>query len=570
MRSAQPDPARPESRSVTATTPAQQALETGLQFQRAGRFNEAIAAFRDAIALCENYPEAYNALGNALHSAGNSGAADEALAAYRRAIELRPEYPEPFNNLGNVLCEIGRYEDAIAAYTQALALRPSFAKAHSNLGNVFKDRGRLTEAIASYSKAVECQPDHALIGSNLVYAIHFHPDYDHETLSRELRKWNQTHGEPLAQFIKPHSNDRSPDRELRIAYVSPDFYAHAESYFVLPLIRSHDRERFEVHCYSSVRRTDSITAQIREAADVWHDVLALTDDQLAQQIRADKIDILIDLTMHMAGNRLLTFARKPAPIAVSWLAYPGGTGLRAIDYRLTDAWMDPPGETDRFYAEQSIRLPDCWVVYDPLAEIPSRPVEQSGPIHFGSLNNPCKLNRPLLHLWGDVLRATPAARLLLLTFDVSQRERITNWFAEWGIDPARLEYVGRRSRRDYLRIYDRIDVCLDPLPYNGITTTCDAIWMGVPVVSLIGKIPAGRAGFGLLSTIGVPELVAQTPEQFVRIASELAADADRLMKYRRTLRDQMRASPLMDAKRFARNVEAFYRDAWKKWCASGI
>jgi protein O-GlcNAc transferase len=554
---------------VTATTPAQQALEMGLQFQRAGHFNEAIAAIRQAIALDENYPEAYNALGNALHAAGGEGGADEALASYRRAIEIRPEYPEPFNNLGNVLSELGRYDDAIAAYTQALALRPSFAKAHSNLGNVFKDRGQLTEAIASYSNAVECKPDHALVGSNLFYAIHFHPDYDSEALSRELNKWNRTHAEPLAQFIAPHANDRSPDRKLRIGYVSPDFYAHAESYFVLPLLRNHDRERFEVHCYSSVRRPDAITAEFRKAAAIWHDVLALSDDQLAEQIRMDKIDILIDLTMHMAENRLLTFARKPAPIAVCWLAYPGGTGLRAIDYRLTDAWMDPPGETDHFYAEQSVRLPDCWVVYDPLAEIPPRPTVQNGPIHFGSLNNPCKLNRPLLHLWSKVLKAAPAARLLLLTFDVSQREQIKNWVIEWGVDPARLEFVDRHTRRDYLRLYDRIDICLDPLPYNGITTTCDALWMGVPVVSLIGKTPAGRAGLGLLSTIGAPELVAQTPEQFVRVASELAADASRLSKYRRTLREQMRASPLMDAKRFAQNVEAFYRDAWKKWCVSG-
>jgi protein O-GlcNAc transferase len=555
---------------VTPPTPAQQALEMGLHLQRSGQFNQAIAAFRQAIALQENFAEAFNGLGNALQAAENAGSAGEAIAAYRRAIELRPEYPEAFNNLGNVLCEIGRFDDAIAAYTRALTLRPAFAKAHSNLGNVFKDRGQLSEAIASYSRAVECKPDHALIGSNLAYAIHFHPDYGSETLSRELRKWSERHGEPIATRIAPHTNDRSPERKLRVGYVSPDFYAHAESYFVLPLLRSHNREQFEIHCYSSVRRPDAITAEIRNAADAWHDVLGVPDDQLAAQIRGDAIDILIDLTMHMASNRLLTFARKPAPIAVSWLAYPGGTGLAAIDYRLTDAWLDPPGETDHFYAEQSIRLPDCWVVYDPLTETPPRPVEQNGPIHFGSLNNPCKLNRHLLHLWSEVLRAAPGARLLLLTFDPAQGEQIKSWFVEWDIDPARLEFVARRSRReDYLRLYDRIDICLDPLPYNGITTTCDALWMGVPVVSFVGTTPAGRAGLGMLSTIGAPELVARSPEQFVQIGADLAGDTGRLMEYRRTLRERMRVSPLMDANRFAHNVEAFYRDAWKKWCAFG-
>lgn len=546
---------------MTATTSAQQALELGLEHLRAGRSNDAIAAFRTAIALQEVFPEAYNSLGTALYHARGPGYATEAIAAYRRAIDLRADYPEAFNNLGNVLCEIGRHDDAIAAYTKALALRPTFAKAHSNLGNLFKDRGKLTEAIACYAKAVECKPDHALIGSNLVYAMHFHPDYDSGALSAALRKWNEVHAEPLAEFIEAHANERSPDRKLRVGYVSPDFRAHAESYFVLPLLRNHDRERFEIHCYSSVRRPDAITTEFRNAADVWHDVLALSDEQLAENIRADGIDILIDVTMHMADNRLLTFARKPAPIQVTWLAYPGGTGLHAIDYRFTDAWMDPLGETDRHYAEKSIRLPDCWVAYDPLAEIPPRPIEQSGPIHFGSLNNPCKLNRPLLHLWGEVLRATPGSRLILQTFDAAQREQIANWFGEWAIDPSRLEFLERCSRRDYLRLYDRIDICLDPLPYNGITTTCDAIWMGVPVVTLVGKTPAGRAGLGLLSTIGVPELIAKTPEQFIAIATELAGDYERLKNYRRTLRDRMRASPLMDAQRFARNVETFYREA---------
>jgi protein O-GlcNAc transferase len=568
MRSAQSGRAPAGPKSVTAATPAQQALEKGLEHLRAGRSRDAIAAFRTAITLQNDFPEAFNSLGNGVYQARGAGYATEAIAAYRRAIELRPDYPEAFNNLGNVLCEIGHYDDAIAAYACALTLRPDFAKAHSNLGNLFKDRGQLTEAIASYAKAVECRPDHALIGSNLVYALHFHPDYDSDALSSALRKWNEAHTEPLTKFIEDHANDRSPDRTLRVGYVSPDFRAHAESFFVLPLLRNHDRERFEVHCYSSLRTPDAITAQFRNAAGAWHDVLALSDEQLAEKIRADRIDILIDLTMHMGDNRLLTFARKPAPIQVTWLAYPGGTGLRAIDYRLTDTWMDPPGETDRLYAEESIRLPDCWVVYDPLAEIPPRPIEQSGPIHFGSLNNPCKLNRPLLHLWSEVLRSTPGSRLILQTVDGAQRDQIANWLGEWAIDPPRLEFLERCSRRDYLRLYNRIDICLDPLPYNGITTTCDAIWMGVPVVSLVGKTPAGRAGLGLLSTIGVPELIAKTPEQFIEIAAELAGDGERLMSYRRTLRGRMRASPLMDAQRFARNVEAFYRAAWKKWCAS--
>jgi predicted O-linked N-acetylglucosamine transferase (SPINDLY family) len=339
-----------------------------------------------------------------------------------------------------------------------------------------------------------------------------------------------------------------------VGYVSPDFYGQAECFFVIPLLRAHDRRKIEVHCYSSTANPDKATDLIRRCAESWHDVRDLNDDQLADKIRADKMDVLVDLTMHMAFNRLPVFAQKPAPVQVTWLAYPGGTGLDAIDYRLTDQWIDPPG-TDSFYSETSIRLPQTWCCYDPLGNVPPARVGDFRPITFGCLNNPCKLNRPSLALWRKVLKAVPESRMILLSHSQSQRQEIIR---ELGIDPSRIEFTGHLRRGEYLRLYDRIDICLDPLIYNGITTTCDALWMGVPVITRVGPTAAGRAGLSILSNVGLNELIAGDDEEFVSIARELAENHAHRTRLRESLRDRFRHSPMMDADQFARNVEAAY------------
>jgi predicted O-linked N-acetylglucosamine transferase (SPINDLY family) len=323
----------------------------------------------------------------------------------------------------------------------------------------------------------------------------------------------------------------------------------------------------EIHGYASVIRPDAVTERIRRATDAWHDVLGRSDAEVAEQIRRDGIDVLIDLTMHMAHNRALVFARKPAPVQAAWLAYPGGTGIAAMDYRLTDAFLDPVGEDPALYVEESLRLPDCWCCYDPMSDAAPASPRGQRPVCFGSLNNPCKLNEPLLHLWGGVLQRVADSRLLIQAISDRHRQEIGRLFESLGIALNRLEFVGRCGRGDYLRLYDRIDICLDPLPYNGITTTCDALWMGVPVVSLRGRTAAGRAGWSILSTIGLTELAADEPEDFLRIAAELAMDEPRLNDLRGTLRERMRRSPLMDGRRFAGNMESAYRQMWRSWCA---
>jgi predicted O-linked N-acetylglucosamine transferase (SPINDLY family) len=456
--------------------------------------------------------------------------------------------------------QAGQLDEAAELYRAILARHPEQAGTLNNLANVLKDSGKIEEAVELCRKAVAMEPGNAQIHSSLCYKLHFHPDYDRDAVFRELCQWNRRHGRTEAV---EHAGNRSSERRLRIGYVSPDFYGHAECFFVLPLLESHDRKKFQVHCYSSVRRPDRATELLKSCADVWHDVRELTDEQLAATVRADGIDILVDLTMHMAFNRLPALARKPAPVQVTWLAYPGGTGLDAMDYRLTDSWIDPPGESDRYYCEKSVRLPDCWCCYHPLGDVPPAAAKPRAPVTFASLNNPCKLNRPTLALWARVLSRASESRLLLLVESTIQRRQIAETFASAGIDPVRIEFARHCRRGEYLRLYDRIDVCLDPLVYNGITTTCDALWMGVPVVTRTGSTAPGRAGLSILSNLNMPELAADDDDRFVAIAAELADDFQRRAELRKTLRDRMARSPLMDARRFAANVEAAYRRMWR-------
>jgi len=455
--------------------------------------------------------------------------------------------------------QAGQLDDAAELYRGILARHPQQAGIMNNLANVLKDSGRIEEAVDLCRQAVAMEPENAQIHSSLCYKLHFHPDYGREAVFRELCQWNRLHGR--SDFVQ-HAGDRSPERPLRIGYVSPDFYGHAECFFVLPLLKSHDRKNFQVHCYSSVHRPDKATKLLKSCADVWHDVRELTDEQLADRVRADGIDILVDLTMHMAFNRLPALARKPAPVQVTWLAYPGGTGLDSIDYRLTDSWIDPPGESDRYYSEKSVRLPDCWCCYHPLGDVPPAAARSRSPVTFGSLNNPCKLNRPTLALWAKVLSRVSDSRLLLLVESENQRRQIAGTLGSAGIDPLRIEFTRHYRRGEYLRVYDRIDICLDPLAYNGITTTCDALWMGVPVLTRIGSTAPGRAGLSILSNLNMPEFAADDDDRFVAIAAELADNFQRRAELRKTLRDRMARSPLMDARRFAGNVEAAYRRMW--------
>ena len=567
-----------------------------------GRLEEAIAAFRRAIALSPGYATAYSNLGNSLKDQGryeeaiaahrraialrpdlvdshnnlacalkDGGRLEEAIAVFHQAIRLSPAHAAAHNNLGNALKDQGRLEEVVDAYQRALQLSPGYATAHSNLGMVLSEQGRIDEALACFRRAVELKPDFTKAGSNYLLTLHYHPGYDAQALLAEHRQWAQRFAEPLAAEIAPYGNDRAPDRKLRIGYVSPDFRDHPVGHLVLPLFANHDRQQIEIVGYADVRKPDALTAKFKALASEWCVSGCLSDRQLAERIRGDRIDILVDLALHTAGNRMLVFARKPAPVQVSMLGMPTTTGLATIDYRLTDPYFDPPGAADAAYTEQSIRLPHSIWCYEPHAEAPvvgPLPAVSNGLVTFGCLNHFAKVSRPTLETWTRILQALPGARLVLQAVPGSYLDPVRGRLQDAGIAPDRVQFLPKVPRHEYLRRYHQLDISLDPFPYNGHTSTLDAVWMGVPVIALAGRTGVGRAGVSVLSNLELPELIAKTPEQYVAIAVALAGDHPRLAALRAALRPKMQASPLVDGKQYAADIETAFRRIWKTWCRS--
>ena len=539
----------------------------GCVLQEQRKLAEAAASYQHAARLKPGFAEVYYNLGLVLW---DQGKLEEAVASFQQAIHLEPGHAMAYHNLGVVFKQHGQYVDAEACLNQSLRLNPDNAEAYLNLGNVFKAQGRLDDTISAYRTALRLKPDAAYIHSNLILSFHYHPDYDATAYFEECQRWNQRHAEPLKPLIRPHTNLPEPERKLRIGYVSPDFREHVDSFFLIPLLANHDREQCEIFCYSNVTNPDHLTERIRGYADVWRSTVRVPDEQVAEMIRNDQIDILVDLELHIANNRLLVFARKPAPVQVSWLGYPGTTGLSTIDYRLTDPYLDPPGLLDTCYSEESIRLPDTFWCYDPLTdgpEVGALPAIANGYVTFGCLNAFCKINDKCLSLWAQVLRAVPNSRLLLRVPRDPARDRVLATLQHAGIAASRVEFVRTLPRLEYLKTYQRIDCCLDPVPCNGHTTSLDAFWMGVPTITLVSKTTAfGRAGWSQLSNLSLTELAADTPEEYVARAAQLAADLPRLQELRGTLRERLQNSPLMDGKRFALQIEQVYRQMWRRWC----
>jgi predicted O-linked N-acetylglucosamine transferase (SPINDLY family) len=538
-----------------------------IALKQLGRLDEAASALRTAVGLMPHRADFHDHLGTVLWSLGRVG---EAAGEYRAAIRLQPGVAEFHNHLGSALWASGRLDDAVSEVQIALQLNPQSAAAHANLGNVLKDQGKLEEAIASFRRAVALDPTNAAIHSSLIYLLHFLSKYDPRLLGQELAHWNVRHAQPLRSQVRPHTNDRNPDRRLRIGYVSPDFREHAVGRFMLPLLRNHDHEHFEIVCYSDVAAEDSLTAQIKTLSDRWVRIVGMSDEEMAERIHRDQIDILIDLAAHTPGNRLLVFARQPVPVQATYLSYPSTTGLTTIQYRITDPWLDPPDETNPIYSEQSLRLPRTYWCYEPGVAAPDvgpLPVLAKGRITFGCLNTFRKVTDDAMLAWARILRDVPDSRLILHAIEGPQRRGVQDLFEGEGIDAARIEFVGHVPLAAYMDTYQRIDIALDPFPYTGGTTTCDALWMGVPVVTLAGSTAVHRGGVSILSNLGMPQLIAQSVDQYVQIATKLAGDVVKLTEMRKAMREKMLHSPLMDAPAFARGVETLYRSIWQKWCS---
>jgi predicted O-linked N-acetylglucosamine transferase (SPINDLY family) len=590
----------------------------GDTYRRLDRVDEAIATLRRAVEAKPDLAEAWYNLGLALH---DKGELNEAIVSYDFALGLKPELGLAGSRLVRALTQTRQHERAIAEYRarkgtmaesaqlhaavadalaetwrraynggaahgewesrldeaiihfrRAIEIVPQSPEVHSNLAAALHDRGHLDETLVHLRKAVELTQAEPTAHSNLLFLLAFDPACDAATILAEARRWQTVQAAHLVPDARPYGNARDPARRIRIGYVSPNFRGHCQALYILPLLRNHDRSSFEIFGYSFASKTDALTDKIREQCDVWRDFSSLSNEEAARCIREDQIDVLIDITMHMGENRALLFARKPAPVQICWLAYPGTTGLSAMDYRITDVHLDPPGSDDGVYTEKSIRLPDSFWVYDPLCEIAVNPLPAltNGHVTFGSLNTFRKMNELTLDLWAPLLRSLPDSRLLLLAPPGEARSELETAFRRRGVEAERLEFVPIQGRQSYLETYRRIDLGLDPLPANGHTTSLDAFWMGVPVVTMVGSTVLGRAGLCLAKNLGLPELVAFKPDEFVSIAADLARDLPRLAELRQELRGRMERSPLMDAPRFARNLENAYRFAWAEWCRSGL
>jgi len=544
----------------------------GVVFQIQGKTEEAIANFQKAVQLNPEFGDAYYNLGTLLQEGKNL---NEAVKCFQKAIQFSPRLLEAYNNLGNSLSGQGKLQEAFDIFHQALGINPDFALILNNLGDVLKNQGKVHEAEGFCKRAFEIKPDLIEAYSNYLLFMNYNSQNDAQTIFSEHTRLGKQVEASLISHNYSFSNDRSPARRLKIGYVSPDFRQHSVAYFVIPAIREHNNEYFEVFCYANSLIHDEVTDRIRNYANHWKNIARLPDKSASRLIREDEIDILVDLSGHTGHNRMVLFAGKPAPIQVNWIGYPATTGLSAIDYKIVDNYTDPPGMTDQFYTEKLIRMPENFVCYIPeedLPDITNIPVMSEGHISFGSFNNIAKISSKTVDLWTHILNSIPNSRLILKSkafLDAKTQEYTRDMFSVVNTGNDRIVLLPwEQNTRSHLALYNRIDIALDTFPYHGTTTTCEAMWMGVPVITLAGETHASRVGVSLLSNVGLQELIAGTPEEYVAKAFNLAQDREKLQYFRITLRDRMAESPLTDAKRFTANLEACYRNIWEKWCSS--
>lgn len=533
-----------------------------------GRLEEADFEFCRLLELQPDYVEALNNRGTVLCELGRL---DEAANSYRAALALRPGHARAHNNLGNLLRELGHHEEAERCYRLALECDPALAEVHGHHGNSLLDLARLEEAEASHRRAVALDPGNVLARSNLLLFQNYVPGRQPAELLAEHLEF----GRQFATGTTPVRHDNLPGlgRKLRVGYVSGDLREHSVAYFIEPVLACHNRSGFEIFCYYSCARGDAVTRRLRQHVDHWREVHALDDGALAGLVRADAIDILVDLSGHTANNRLTAFARKPAPVQVSWLGYPAGTGLAAIDYRLTDAVVDPAGESEAWYVERLVRLPNAMWCFRPDSSMPEVS-PSAGPSRraptFGSFNYFAKLNSEVTALWARLLCSMPGARLLVTRVPGEETSaNLRRRFERAGVARDRLEIHGILPRVKYFELLARTDIALDPFPYAGTTTTCEVLWMGVPVVTLAGQTGAARSGASLLKAVGLEALIARSPADYLDIAESLAGDPVRLAVMRNALRARMAGSPLTDGPRFTADLEAAYRDMWSRWPLTG-
>ncbi|MBC8337878.1 MAG: tetratricopeptide repeat protein [Rhodospirillales bacterium] len=573
----------------------------GITYGELGQARDAVESYLKALAIKPEYAEAHGNLGNALRQLGKLDEAEESL---RRAMDLNPDLPEVHNNLGSVLKDQKKLDQAMACFAKALDIKPDYVEAHSNMGNTYREMGRQDEAVESYqkalainpdyteglnnlgslynelgqpvkaaeiyAKALDIKPDFAFAHSNLLMTEQYRLGHTSQSLFQLHSQWDERHAHQFRADRPVHGNNREPERKLRVGFVSPDLGRHPVGYFILAMLESLGNHDIETVCFSD-RIGDEMTQQIKAAAGAWRDIYGESDEDLAKMIVSDGIDILIDLSGHSASNRLLVFARKPAPVQVAWAGYVGTTGLSAIDYLISDIYSTPE-EDEPFYSEKVIRMPDGWLCYAPPAyapEVGPLPFERNAGVTFASFSNPAKINEAVVSVWADVLKGVERSRLVLKFRGIdsgANAKRLTSMFQAEGVDPSRLILEGKSSHPELLARYNDVDIALDPFPYSGGLTTYEALWMGVPVITVAGETFASRHSLSHLSTVGLPELVARDHEDYVNLAVALAVDIERLADLRAGLREKMARSPICDGEKFSQGFAGLLRGIWRDWC----
>ena len=567
----------------------------------------AIHYLKKSLQLNPDNADAYLALGITMQQ---NGSADDAIGYYQKTISINPENDEAYKNLGNILREKGQLDDSIACFHKSIELNPSSLHAHYGLssalvskwkldeaikvckrilqlntadvfayytlGNILMTQGKLNEAELCFKHAMQINPDELKTHQAFLMLTSYYPKYNAQTIFSEHLHFAKQFEEPLRSATLSYANERISNRRLKIGYVSPDFKSHSVAYFIEPVLISHNRDLFEISCYSDVSSPDDVTNRIKKYTDHWLNIIGIPDENVAELIRKARIDILVDLAGHTGGtNRILLFARKPAPVQVSWIGYPGTTGLSAMDYKIVDSYTDPPGITEQYYSEELIRLPGTFLCYLPERDAPkvgTLPVFTSGHITFGSFNNFVKVVPGVITLWAKILKEVPGSRLIMKSlsfYDKATCLYALGLFVNEGIEAERISLLQPvPSIKDHLNLYNEIDIGLDTFPYNGTTTTCEALWMGVPVVTFAGDTPASRVGVSILSNVGIKELIGATYKEYVEIAVNLANDKEKLHLLREKLRDMMISSPLTNAQQYTRNLEECYLKIWETWAKS--
>lgn len=534
-------------------------------------FTRASESYEKALEIDPKHVEAMARLASRRKEAGRNEEAKELL---RKAIELNPDWLQPYLNLIGFLKESDEFDEALEVLAKADERWATVQEVRATHADLCLKRGDIEGAMEIYRQILAEQPRNADAMSGMLFCMNYDPTLTPEQLADAYKDWDRRFNAHLRAQTPTFRNDCSADRRLRIGYVSGDFRGHSVGFFAEPILESHDHEQFEIFCYANHNYTDALTARFMQMADHWRWTTQLSDEAVLEMIRLDEIDILIDLSNHTAYNRLHMFARRGAPIQMTWIGMPTTTGVSAIDYRISDDRMDPPGMTEHLHAEKLLRLVSGWC-YRPAKEavdleIGELPALRNGHLTFASFNAFGKINIQVITLWAKLFQRVDNAVLYMATGgkdnDQILNDKVTAVFAECGFPVERLRLFGRKDLKDYFIFHNEIDIALDPFPYNGGTVTAHALWMGVPVLSLPGRKPIQRMGASMLGSVGLPEFLADSEDDYIEIAARFAADLPRLAEIRRTLRPTMQTSPLMDAELVTRDLEAALRRVWREWC----